>query len=105
MGIFKELDPELHLKLVEGYEDVLTPAAHAQEAFYQAHRKCKRCGDAMRKEFDSRVMWSAEEPLPRALLKCDKCGFMLDPHSGIVVNAGSAAHIPQPIIPAWKIDH
>jgi hypothetical protein len=102
MAVFKELDPELHLKLIEGYKDELTPEALVQNAFYQSHRKCKRCGCDMVKEMDPRVTWSSGGLLPRALLRCQECGFLIDPETNIILNSGSAAMIPQPILPEWK---
>ncbi|MFA5436205.1 MAG: hypothetical protein WC372_09230 [Candidatus Neomarinimicrobiota bacterium] len=102
MAVFKELDPELHLKLIEGYVDELTPETRTQNAFYQAHRKCKRCGNGMVREFDPRVAWGGEGLLPKALLRCQECGFLLEPETGVVLNTGSAAKIPQPILPEWK---
>jgi hypothetical protein len=105
MGVFKELDPELHLKAIEGYQDELTPEATKMEAFYQVHRKCKRCGDMLRKEVDARTAWTGEGGLAKALLKCDNCGFLLEPFTGVVLNTGDASKIPQPIIPSYKIDH
>jgi RNase P subunit RPR2 len=102
VAVFKELDPELHLKLVEGYIDELTPASKKQEAFLQANRKCKRCGCAMVKEVDPRVAWQDGEPLPRVLLRCKECGFLLDPETMLILDTGSAAKIPMPIIPEYK---
>ena len=105
MGVFKELDPELHLKAIEGYRDELTPEANKMEAFYQANRKCKRCGDMLRKEVDARTAWTGEGMLAKALLRCDTCGFLLEPFSGVILDAGSPAKIQTPIVPAYKVDH
>jgi hypothetical protein len=105
MAVFKELDPELHLKLVEGYEDELAPEAAKLEAFYQAHRKCKRCGQMMRKETDVRTAWEEGHLLPKSLLRCDDCGFLIEPFTGVILDSGKASKIPQPLLQQWKVDH
>ncbi len=102
MALFKELDPQLHLKLIEGYEDELTPEANKLEAFYQANRKCKRCGDSMQKQFNPATAWSGESLVAKALLTCSNCGFTLEPFTGIIVDTGSAAKIPEPMVPEYK---
>jgi hypothetical protein len=93
--VYHELSPEQIAKAVEGYDDELSAVAKADEAFYQLHSRCKRCQTQMVKQFDGRICFSPDHPLPKALLHCTKCGFLYNPWSDIVVNSGSAAHIPQ----------
>lgn len=102
MGVFKELDPEIHLKLIEGYKDELGPARNSDEAFYELHRKCLRCGEGMQKELDPRITWRDGAIVPKALLRCRNCGFLIEPFTGVVLESGNPAKIPQPALPGWK---
>lgn len=103
MAVFKELDPELHLKLIEGYTDELTPERKKLELFYRLHSRCKRCGELMQKEYDVRTAWESDDTLPHALLRCPNCGFLLEPFTGLVVESGSPAKIPEPLLPHPKV--
>ena len=70
MTIYKELDPELVRKMIEGYEDALTPEAKGLEALYRQF-SCPRCREELQKEFDSRHVYSNPDSLVgRALLRC-----------------------------------
>lgn len=102
MAVFQELDPELHLKLIEGYQDELQTENRTQELFYKLKNRCKRCGCVMHKEFDARTAFSADTILPHALLRCENCGFLFDPFSGIVLDTGSPAKIPRETLPIGK---
>lgn len=97
MAVFKPLSEELHLKLVEGYTDELTPENRKMEAFYRSYGNCKRCGDGLRKEFDVRTAYDHDDLLPHALLRCDNCGFLADPFTGLIVESGSPAKIPRSV--------
>lgn len=90
MPIISELDPELALKLIEGYTDELTPAAKAQDAFYRQFR-CPRCQEQMSKEFDGRHAFSGDTLIARALLRCNSCGLLLEPETRMVIEYGSQA--------------
>ena len=102
MGVFQELDPEVHLKLIEGYRDELTPEQKSDDLFYEIHRKCKRCGCEMHKEIDVRVAWQAGRYLPKALLRCENCGFLIEPFTGLVVESGDASKIPHDTVPVLE---
>jgi hypothetical protein len=96
MPLFKEMDPALAWKAIEGHENVLAPEAKVLDAFYRQFR-CKRCGNAVRKEIDARHAFSDPETLnPRALLRCVTCNCLFDPHSGLVLEKG---HDVPPEIP------
>jgi ribosomal protein L37E len=86
---FIEMDPELALKAIEGYENELAPEAAKLEAFYRQFN-CKRCGSsALNKEVDVRHAFADEDTLvPRSLLRCAVCGFLFDPHSGLTLEIG-----------------
>jgi hypothetical protein len=86
--VFKELDPVLALKIVEGYINELEPANKALDAFYRQF-KCKRCGGPCRKEFVPGHMYADPDSLvARACLRCPNCKLLFDPHSGILVEIG-----------------
>lgn len=95
----KFLDPTITQKLLEGYEDTLTPAAEAREKFYKG-QTCPTCsGNAFSKSGDIRMMFRPDDPLPRYQLKCTNCGCLFDPHSGLVVTIGNRAKAWLPAIP------
>jgi hypothetical protein len=86
---FIEMDPELALKAIEGFDDELAPAAKKLNAFYRQF-SCKRCGStALSKEIELRHTFSdQDEVVPRSLLRCSVCNFLFDPHTGIVLEIG-----------------
>jgi hypothetical protein len=99
MGVFEEMNPELVRKLIEGHEDVLTPAIVALDAFYATFR-CPRCRAPLVREFDSRHVFSDPAQLaPRALLRCPGCRYLIDPHSNVVLQFGDASKVPIDSIP------
>jgi uncharacterized protein with PIN domain len=82
---YKEMDPALALKAIEGFENVLEPEAKAQEAFYRQFR-CKRCGGQCRKEMvRGHVFSDPQTMVPRSCLRCPSCDILYDPHSDLVV--------------------
>lgn len=97
-GVIQELTPEVALKAVQGFSDELGPAAKADEAFYRQFR-CPTCGSALTKEFlggssGRGVTWVDGVPTPQALLRCSSCNLLLNPRSGIIVEAGRVPVIP-----------
>lgn len=95
MGTFKEMDPELAYKLIEGYEDALSTPAVEQDELYRKF-DCPRCNRGLQREFDSRVGWKGDGPLPKFLLRCSNCNYTIDPHAGFVVRYGDASKVPTP---------
>lgn len=94
MSVFQPLDPEVAWKLIEGHEDVLAPEAKALDAFYRQF-SCPRCREPLVKQFDSRHVFSDQDTMgPRALLCCQGCGYLIDPHTRIVLNTGNPAKVP-----------
>lgn len=88
---FKEMDPELARKAVEGYENELAPQAKALEAFYRQFR-CKKCGSPCQKETVRGHAFSDPDTLvPRSCLRCASCKCLFDPHTGLVLEMGDAA--------------
>jgi len=96
----EELDPVLAWKAIEGYTNELDGEARKLEAFYRQFPECPRCNGAFRKEFQTgpnggHAFADKETLLPRALLRCATCNFLLDPHSGVVVELGRVGvHLP-----------
>lgn len=95
MGAYQELDPELVWKAIEGYEDILTPQARAQDAFYRQFR-CLRCRGAVERVVDPRHAFdpSGEVLVPRSILRCPTCALVFDPHTGLIVTVGHS--LPEP---------
>jgi hypothetical protein len=82
---FKELDPELARKAIEGYTNELAPEAASLEAFYRQFR-CPRCKGACQKETVPGHVFSDPSTLvPRSCLRCTACTCLFDPHTGLVV--------------------
>ena len=99
MRVYKELDPVLAWKLIEGYENALDPELKGQDAFYRQFR-CPRCKGELQKEFDGRHAFSDPNVIvARALLRCAICRYLIDPHSRIVLESGSPAKMPIEMIP------
>jgi hypothetical protein len=96
--VFKEMDPELAWKAIEGQKDILTSEAEKQDAFYQQFT-CPRCQCHLTKEFDPRTAFSGGSLIAKALLKCDNCGYRIEPHTRVVVNFGDASKIPVEVLP------
>ncbi len=87
------------LKLLEGHVDTIGPAAEEQDKFY-ASQICPYCqGDSTQKHADGRLTFSGESALPKFLLKCDSCGCIFDPHTGLIAALGNLAEALEPAIP------
>jgi len=99
MGVYREMDPLLAWKAIEGHENILEPEVRRLDAFYEQFR-CPRCDGALQKEFDGRHTFSDPAVMvPRALLRCPNCRYLVEPHRNIVLESGSAAKIPVSVIP------
>jgi Zn ribbon nucleic-acid-binding protein len=97
------LSPEITAKLLEGHEDILTPAASERERFY-AVQTCPRCGGSCRKIGDFRTMWQKGEILPKFYLECLACGCQFNPHNGMIVKLGNLAQAVEPALPILKTE-
>jgi len=90
MPVFKEMDPEVAMKLLEGYENELDPEVKKLDAFYRQF-KCPKCKGNMGKHFISvQHAFGGDSIVPRSGLKCMTCDLVLDPYTGIVVGLGTA---------------
>jgi ssDNA-binding Zn-finger/Zn-ribbon topoisomerase 1 len=98
MRVYKEMDPALARRMIEGYQDELTPELKAQEAFYRQFT-CPRCNYTLKKEFDARTAFTGGAIIPKALLRCPNCNYLIDPHTRLVVEFGDASKVPLDPIP------
>lgn len=95
----KLVDPRITAKLLEGLEDTITSAAEAREKFYRK-QSCPYCGgNAMTKTCNPRTLFRPDDPLPRYQLRCQNCGCLFDPHSGIVLESGNVGKAFVPAVP------
>lgn len=93
MSAFTELDPEVALKAVEGYEDVLDAEARTLDQLYSSFRCPRGCG-SLHREIDGRHAFADPNILvPRSLLRCKNCGYLIEPHSRVVIESGNAGKI------------
>lgn len=94
MAAFKELDPAVALAAIDGYEDVLGAEAEALDKLYGAFKCPRGCG-TLHREIDPNHVFADENTMvPRSLLRCGNCGYLIEPHTRIVLESGSAAKIP-----------
>jgi len=98
---FKEMDPELVLKAIEGYQNELEPAKNVQDAFYR-QAECPRCGSRhVERAFISvDHAFSSEDLLPRSGMKCALCDCLFDPHTGLILELGNVGKIKERVLPA-----
>lgn len=96
----KTMDPSIARSLLEGYEDILTPLAQADNAAFQ-DATCPTCGSqGCQKVFDpprialgphgEPVIVSTpfgNGPLPKGFARCQNCETEFDPRSGIIRSA------------------
>lgn len=94
MPVFKEMDPELVRKAIEGYTDELTPAARVQES-YQRQFRCPNCRSELVKDFNHPARWSGEGLLAKFLLRCELCDYTVEPDTGLIIRTGNPAQVPE----------
>lgn len=98
MSVFKEMDPEVAMKAIEGYENTLEREASEFDALYRS-KKCHRCHSDLHKEFDSRHVFSQGTQIGRALLRCSFCRSLVDPFTNIILDTGNPSKVPESTIP------
>ena len=85
---FVELDPDVCLRAIEGYQNELEPEVRALDAFYRQFC-CKKCRSPVTKEFvPGHVFNDPNTSVPRATLRCTRCGCHFDPHSNLIISMG-----------------
>lgn len=94
MSVFKPMSPERILKALEGYQDEITPAIKAQEAYVRQF-SCPRCQVPMDKDYSLPNRWRDGDILPKFLVRCAECSYTLEPDTGIVVAQGNPVQIPE----------
>jgi len=99
----KFLDEDETKKLLEGAEDVITPAAEADSKFY-ASQNCPRCGGTCKKIGDFHRMFQQDGILPKFDMECIACGEQFDPRTGITIRIGNISKAIEPRIPILKKD-
>jgi len=96
----KTMDPAVIRSIIEGVEDVITPAIKAENDLFELIR-CPTCGHtgADRVLMSPKIVMSEKgpeivsspfsdaSPIARAYAKCQGCGITYDPHSGLIVKA------------------
>lgn len=97
---FKEMDPELVLKAIEGYQNELEPAKNVQDAFYR-QMECPRCHNTQLERHFVSIdhAFSGEDILPRSGLKCVLCDCIFDPHTGLILKLGNVGNVKERILP------
>jgi hypothetical protein len=94
---FVEMDPGLALAAIQGYQNELDPERKSLDAFYRQFR-CKRCdGFCQKEQVPGHVFSDPSVLVPRAVLRCTRCDFLFDPHSGLILELGNPAKIPPDI--------
>jgi RNase P subunit RPR2 len=104
MSVYRALDPDLAWKAIEGHEDVVSTEARALDAFYRQF-SCPRCKCQLTKQFDTRTAFNhSEGTVAHALLICGTCGYLMDPHTNLVLNSGNPSKMPVRLSPIWLPD-
>ena len=98
MSVFQEMDPELVLRAIEGYQDELTPERTKQVEFYRGF-SCPRCRCSLDEEINAKTAFTGDGLIPKALLRCANCNYRIEPYSNVVVSYGDASKIPVEVVP------
>lgn len=87
MGHRKQLTQDEIWKLLEGQEDVLTPLAKKEQAFFK-NCSCPNCGaQATTQLVNASRPFSPGSPLPNSLLRCLHCQTEFDPYTKLITLA------------------
>lgn len=95
MGFFKELDPKIAQRMIEGHEDVLSEQVQRELDFVN-QQSCPRCCGNVIPEHDVRRMIKGGPPRP--LARCGECECLFDPYSGLLLEMGNLGKL-EPAIP------
>lgn len=99
-GVVQELNPTLARVAIQGYQDEISPAQRTDDAFYRQFI-CPSCGCNMSKEFlggasGQGTTWMNGSPTPRAMLRCTNCNLLMNPHTGMIIEAGHQITFDEP---------
>jgi hypothetical protein len=87
MGAFKEMDPELIRKALEGQQDLLAPEVAKEGAFFR-NSTCPSCGGAgLSPTINAKKPFTPGVPLPNKILTCLGCGTEFDPYTRLILRA------------------
>jgi hypothetical protein len=89
-----ELDPEVARKAIEGYEDVLTEEGQKLDELYRTFSCPRGCGRLHRNNDPKHAFSDPDTLVPRSLLQCSNCGFIIEPHTRVILDSGNAGKIP-----------
>lgn len=84
---FKEMDPEHIRELIDGHENVISPAMEREQSFLKSI-SCPRCG-----EFETEARINSKRPfshgmiLPNKILVCLRCQTEFEPHTKLILRA------------------
>lgn len=85
----KALPPELVLRLIEGEQDVLTPAVEKQTSRVELLH-CLRCKNPLQRHVPVEAAFRANGT-PRITGRCEVCGYCVDVETGLVLDTGDAS--------------
>lgn len=90
MGAYKELDPDVVRKALEGQQDLLTPEVRKEEAFLR-HCTCPNCNtSSFETMVNVRKPFSPGVALPNKILRCMGCRAEFDPYTRFIFKGPTA---------------
>lgn len=88
---FKEMDPEVVQKLLEGHENVIEPEISKEKAFLDSV-PCPMCHEFhCEPRVNSKRPFVKGQSLSNKLLLCLNCSTEFDPHSRIILKTPTAS--------------
>ena len=102
--MLKPMDPDTIRQMLDGEEDILTPAAKAEDAHYRATR-CPVCNEGgcikviseIRVELNElgeteiiQSPFSSLEPLPQGYARCIHCDTEFNPYTGMIYQTAAS---------------
>ena len=96
--IFKEMDPNEVLKLLEGHENVLKPEIERHEAYFDK-LQCSYCGGSCRGFVSPEKLFKKDSLLPKYLAECNDCGSQFEPYTKIELRGPTKNPLEDPLQP------
>lgn len=96
----RTLDPDVARRLIEGEQDILTPAARRRWDLFERLR-CPACGGGVGEERQARDMERSpvvDGVTPHGRARCVACRCLFDPFTKLIYEQGSPAHAVEPAI-------
>ncbi len=89
MPAYKEMDPEVVRKLLEGHTDVLTPEAQKEQSIFR-NSPCPLCKSyASNSQINPQRPWTPGSVLPNKILVCLQCNAEWDPFTGLILKTSA----------------